>query len=167
MQGNATSTIAYQAAGAGLGSLFTGFVMESLTAMLPWLIAMFAIILCDLLSGIARCVKTGVNVRFSKAVRDTMWKSTVYFFCIVAACMVELASYGEYGINRWACLSICFIEGCSIMSNILKWHGYTMNFNKLIGIMLKKRYDIDMMDSDGIIEKDRRRTPGRRRRDDM
>lgn len=158
-----TTVTNYQfAANASVGSLCTAFVMQSIQAMMPWILTMFAIVACDLVSGISRSYKTGVTVRFSKAVRDTFMKATAYFFSIVAFCMVDTATNEEFGIARLVCLAFCFIEGCSIFSNILKWHGYSVNFNKLVGIVLKKRFDVDIEDSDGVIEKDRNVKRGRR-----
>ncbi len=148
------TTYAYYSSGT-FGAIASAFVIESLEHLLPWLMVMAAIILCDLFSGLARCVKLGVKVRFSKAVRDTFAKSIVYFAFCVSVAMVDVASGGEYGIDKWACLIICFIEGASMISNIMRWHGYDLNFNKLIGVILKKHADIDLEDSDGIIKKAR------------
>lgn len=153
MESETTQTAIMQATGAGLGSMFTPFVMDSIAAMLPWFMAMFAIIICDLVSGVAWRFKSGIRVRFSKAARDTMWKMSVYFFCVVAFCIIDKALVGDYNVNQWVCLIVCVIEGCSIISNILKWHGYNINFNKVIGIVLNKKYDVAIEDGEQIIEK--------------
>lgn len=141
----------------GFGALASAFVVESLEHLIPWLFVIAAIILCDLITGLARCYKQQIKIRFSKAIRDTLAKSCVYFSSIVCAAFVDVASQADYTIDKWICLLICFIEGVSILSNILKWHGYEIDFNKVIGVILKRNYDIEMADSDGIVKKSKKR----------
>ena len=41
--------------------------------------------------------------------------------------MICVASGEQYGIDQWSCLLVCFIEGCSIIGNILKPKGIDFN----------------------------------------
>lgn len=157
MESNTTSTVVINATGAGLGSIFSGLVMNSIVAMIPWLTAMAAIVICDLISGVSWRVKSGIKVRLSKAVRDTSWKLSVYFFCVVAFCIIDEATGSQYELNKWLCLLFCAIEACSIIANVMHMHGYDINFNKVLGIFLQKKFDVSMEDSDGIIVKQGRK----------
>lgn len=143
----------YTIASGGFGAMWSAFVLESLSHMTSWLTVMVAIVFCDLVCGISKSVKLGYKVRFSKAVRDTISKTIVYFSAVVAACMVEVADGSGWGIDKWCCLIVCFIEAASIVSNILQMKGYDIDFNKLVGVMLKKHADIEMEDSDGLLVK--------------
>ena len=62
-------------------------------------------------------------------------------------CMICVASGQKYQIDVWACLLVCFIEGCSIIGNILKPKG--INFNLLgalneVGRATFKRVNMDV-----------------------
>lgn len=98
-----------------------------------------------------------VKVRFSKACRDSMAKFATYFSCVVCACMIQVAAQTEYQIELYVCGFVIFIELTSIAGNILKYHSYDLNIDKLIGVFLKRAHDIDMTDSEGIITKTRKR----------
>ena len=89
----------------------------------------------------------GEEVRFSRAVRNTMGKMVTYFAFVCMVCMICVASGEKYQIDIWSCLLVCFIEGCSIIGNILKPKG--INFNLLgalneIGKATFKRVNMDV-----------------------
>ena len=49
---------------------------------------------------------------------------------------------------------VCFIEGCSIISNILKPKGYNINLVKMIAVIFSKKFDVAKQDVEEIIEKE-------------
>lgn len=154
-----TSYTTSQAVSQGIQGSFMSmamtFFMESLAHMIPWLFVMFAVIICDLICGIRRCLKEGTKVRFSRALRDTMGKMVTYASFVIMVALMNTAAGGEYGIDKWACLFVCFIEMCSIFSNILKPHGYNLDFAGLIHIMFKKiTPDLSSEDWHDAIKKD-------------
>ena len=73
----------------------------------------------------------------------------------------------QYGIDKWACLLVCFIEGCSIIGNILKPKG--IDFNLLnafreVGKATFKKAQMEV-DTDRIFEKEKpKRKPAPRRK---
>ena len=109
---------------AGIASAFIG---QTLSHMIPWLMVTAAVILCDLAFGVRKSLIMGDEVRFSRAVRNTMGKMVTYFAFVCMVCMICVASGEQYGIDQWSCLLICFIEGCSIIGNILKPKGIDFN----------------------------------------
>lgn len=147
-------TQAYNTYAAGtFGAMAAGFVQTALAEMLPWLFVMTAIIIADLFAGIAKTLKLRMPVRFSKAVRDTMAKFCVYFACVVCFAFYDVAS-GNNFYAEIACFLIMVIEAASIASNVLKYHGYNLDFNKLFSVIISKKFDIDPDHSEGIITKD-------------
>lgn len=114
------------------------FIQESLSHMVPWLIVSFAVIVCDLCFGIRKSLILKEEIRVSKAVRRTMGKIVTYFAFVCTVCMVEVAAGSEYGIDKWACLSVCALEFSSIVSNILKPKGITFNLKKFLALLLGK-----------------------------
>ena len=151
------SNEAYYNVSGGFGAIASAFIIESLEQMLVWLMVMTAVIFCDLISGLSKSYKLRVKIRFSKACRDSMAKFATYFSCVVCACMVQVAAQTDWNINKWCCGFIIFIELSSVAGNILKYHGYDLNMEKLVGVVLKKTQDIDMSDSEGIITKSKKR----------
>ena len=67
--------------------------------------------------------------------------------------MVQEACNNAYNIAMWACLSVIAIEGISIVGNILKPHGYTINLQALAK-NIGKRYGVD---TDGVIRKKKKK----------
>lgn len=129
------------------------FVIDSLQMMVPWLIVMFCVIVCDLVTGVRKSLLMGEHVRFSRAWRATMGKMVTYFSFVVMVVMIQKASGMDVRIDTYSCLFVCFIEGCSILSNILKPKGYNFNLAKAIGVFFKKVFSIDKEDLEGVITK--------------
>ena len=117
----------------GFAAIATAFVAESLQNMIPWLIVSCAVILCDLLFGVRKSMLMGEKVRFSRAIRATMGKMVTYFAFVCMVCMISVASHNEYPIDVYSCLLVCFIEGCSIVGNILKPKGININLIGALG----------------------------------
>lgn len=110
------------------------FLNASIKTMIPWMMAMFAVIVCDLLAGVRKSLKLGIHVSPSRAVRETLGKMVTYFAWVLAVCMVDVAVSHSISISKWGCLLVCLIEGISIIGNFLKPHGY--DFSVKDGIVL-------------------------------
>lgn len=130
------------------------FIKDSLSHMIPWLIASFAVIVCDLVFGLRKSLLMKEEIRVSKAIRRTMGKVVTYFAFVCTVCMVEVAAGSEYGIDKWACLSVCAVEFSSIISNILKPKGVSVNFKKLLAILAGKVLKEDEEKIEEVIGKD-------------
>lgn len=116
--------------------LFTAFAIDTLRVMLPWQIAMFCVILADLVAGVRKSLKLGVHVSWSTAVRETFGKMVVYFSWTSAAAVVDVAAEGNTSIVKWACLMVCAVEAGSIVSNILKPHGIELSLKAILKFFL-------------------------------
>ena len=128
------------------GSFSTGvglFLNESIGHMIPWLAVSGAVILCDLVVGIRKCLAMKEEVRFSSACRRTMGKMVTYFTFVMMVAMIDVAANGGGTIDKYACLMVCFIEFTSIVSNMLKPKGYDVNIIKLISIWCSKIFKVD------------------------
>ena len=139
---------------AGWATLAPAFLGEMLEHMVPWLIASAAVIVCDLAFGLRKSMMMKEEVRVSKAVRRTMGKMVTYFAFVCMVCAVEVAAGSEYGIDKWACLLVCFIEFCSIVSNILKPKGYTFNLRRLFALLAGKVIGGTREELEQVIEKE-------------
>lgn len=136
------------------GATMSMFFAESIAHMLPWLAVSFAVIVCDLVVGIRKSLLMDEEVRFSSAIRRTMGKMLTYFsFCVMVA-MIDVAAHGGGTIDKYACLLVCFVEGTSIVSNILKPKGFDINLIKMIALGVSKVAKVDKKDIEEIIEKE-------------
>lgn len=70
---------------------------------------------------------------------------------VVMVAVIDVAAHGGSTIDKWACLLVCFIEGCSIINNILKPKGMSLDIKKLIEILIGKKLDVKL---DGVIKED-------------
>lgn len=136
-----------------LSTILAGFLQESIGHIIPWLIAAFAVILCDLVVGIRKSLLMGEEVRFSSACRRTLGKCVSYFMFVVMAAVIDVAAHGGGEIDKWACLMVCLIEFASIMSNILRPKGYELNMAKLIAIVFGKKFNVNKEEIEDIIQK--------------
>lgn len=139
----------------GFAAIASAFIIETLEHMIPWLIASFAVIICDLAFGIRKSLLMGEDVRFSRAIRATMGKMVTYFAFVCMVVMINIASGNKWNIDVYSCLLVCFIEFCSIISNILIPKGYDFNMIKALGLFGKKALDVDKEDISEIITKDK------------
>ena len=139
----------------GFAVIASSFIMQSLEHMIPWLIVSFSVIICDLAFGVRKSLLMNEEVRFSGAIRRTMGKMVTYFAFVCMVVMINIASGDEWNIDIYSCLFVCFIEFCSIISNILKPKGYDFNVLKALGIFCKKVFNVDKEDVSEIITKDK------------
>lgn len=139
----------------GFAVIASSFIMQSLEHMIPWLIVSFSVIICDLAFGVRKSLLMNEEVRFSGAIRRTMGKMVTYFAFVCMVVMINIASGYKWNIDIYSCLFVCFIEFCSIISNILKPKGYDFNILKALGIFCKKVFNVDKEDVSEIITKDK------------
>lgn len=139
----------------GFAMIASSFIVQSLEHMIPWLIVSFAVIICDLAFGVRKSLLMNEEVRFSGAIRRTMGKMVTYFAFVCMVVMINIASGGKWNIDIYSCLFVCFIEFCSIISNILKPKGYDFNILKALGVFCKKVFNVDKEDVSEIITKDK------------
>ena len=132
-----------------VGDLFSHGVQHTM----PWLVAMTLVVVVDLLTGLRKCWMLGTDIRWSKGYRATLSKLVCYWAFACGAVMVQEACNNAYNIAMWACLSVIAIEGISIVGNILKPHGYSINLQALAK-NIGKRYGVD---TDGVIRKMKRK----------
>lgn len=110
----------------------TAFLGAVLGEATPWLIATVAVVFCDLVFGIRRSWLAGERIRFSKACRDTMGKLITYTAFVLMVCSIDTATGKGWRLEMWSCLFVCFVEGCSIVSNLLKPKGVTIDLGNLL-----------------------------------
>lgn len=139
----------------GFAMIASSFIVQSLEHMIPWLIVSFSVIICDLAFGVRKSLLMNEEVRFSGAIRRTMGKMVTYFAFVCMVVMINIASGDKWNIDIYSCLFVCFIEFCSIVSNILKPKGYDFNVLKALGIFCKKVFNVDKEDVSEIITKDK------------
>ena len=139
-------------------SVATAFVMESLQHMIPWLIVSFVVIVTDLAFGVRKSLLMGEQVRFSRAIRATMGKIVTYFAFVCAVCMISVASGENWDIDVYSCLFVCFIEGCSIIGNILKPKGLSIDILGAARVFFKKVANVDNEDVKCIIKDEDEKT---------
>lgn len=137
----------------GFAAVATQFVRESVGHMIPWLIVTGAVILCDLVCGIRKSLMMGEEVRFSSAVRRTMGKMVTYFAFVVMVAMIDVAAGASDKIDKYACLLVCFIEGISILGNLLKPKGYNINIIKAVDLLFRNRFKIEGVED--LVEKEK------------
>lgn len=136
---------------AGFAVMATTFLQNSLRHMIPWLMVMFIVIVCDLVTGLRKSMAQGVKVTISGAIRRTLGKAVTYFSFVAMVAMICVASGEQYGIDKWACLLVCGIEGISIVGNILKTKGYDLNVLGLVSAILLKMFGGEKKDYEDII----------------
>lgn len=146
-------SIALNATEGGYSLIFATFLSESIGHIIPWLIVAACVILCDLVTGIRKSLLMGEEVRFSSACRRSLGKCVSYFMFVIMVAAIDVAAHGGETIDKWACLLVCFIEGCSIINNILKPRGLSLDIKKLIEIIVGKRLDVNL---DGIVKEDKK-----------
>lgn len=130
------------------------FLQDTILIMIPWLMVMFAIIICDLVSGIRKSIKLKVPVSFTTACRATMGKSVNYFAFVLMVAMIDVASGKEYSIAKWTCLAVCALEVGSVFSNILKPYGITLSMRGILKFVLAKVTDSTVDEMDDIVKRD-------------
>lgn len=114
------------------------FLQEALIVMVPWAITMFTVVIADLAAGLWKSYKLGIEIRFSRGLRETMGKILVYFAFVCMIACINVAIAGEFQFARWAAGIIIGIEFGSIVSNILKPHGINISLSAILKALLQK-----------------------------
>lgn len=138
------------------GPIASGFVIDSLEQMIPWLITMFSVIFCDLVTGVRKSLLMKEPVRFSRAWRQTMGKAVTYFSFVVMVVMINIATGKTLHIDIYACLLVCTIEGCSILGNLLTPKGYNLDLAEMIKVFFKRTIKVEKEDLNRIIRKNKK-----------
>lgn len=137
----------------GYSLIFATFLAESIGHIIPWIIVAASVIVCDLVVGIRKSLMVGEQVRFSSACRRTLGKMCSYFMFVIMVAVIDVAANGGGTIDKYACLLVCFIEGCSIINNILKPKGLAIDLNKLFGTITQKKFGVNM---EGVIKEEKK-----------
>ena len=143
-----------QGVSSGFAAVATTFIQESLSHMVPWLIVSCAVVLCDLAFGLRKSMLMKEGIRISRAFRCTMGKMVTYFSFVCMVCMINVAAGNDYAIDKWTCLLVCGIEFLSIIRNILKPKGYSLNVKVLVAALLGKATGSSKKEFEGVIEKE-------------
>lgn len=114
------------------------FLQEALVVMVPWIITMFFVILADLAAGVWKSYKLGIELRFSRGLRETMGKLLVYFAFVCMVACINVAYKGEFQFAKWAAGIVIAIEFGSIIGNLLKPHGINISLSAIIKAILQK-----------------------------
>lgn len=150
--------ISYNFLVAGSGvvvSWLAAYAQDVVQTMLPWLLAVTMVVLCDLAVGIRKSVKLDVDISGSRAARETMGKMVIYWAFVLMVAMVDAASDHTLKIAKWGCLFVCAVEGGSIISNILKPHGIDISLGAIIKAFSKKATGLDEEEAEALISGDK------------
>lgn len=119
---------------------------QAIASITHWIIAITAVILCDLFTGMRKAWLLNEELRWSKGLRCTMSKWVQYLAFVIGAVLVEVACGNEFPIAQWCCLLVCAIEGLSIIGNVLKPHGITISVKGIMhAIGSKTNIDLDQV----------------------
>ena len=114
------------------------FLQDALLVMVPWMITMFFIVIADLAAGVWKSYKLGIELRFSRGLRETMGKLLVYFAFVCMVACINVAYAGEFQFAKWAAGIVIVIEFGSIIGNLLKPHGINISLSAIIKAFLQK-----------------------------
>lgn len=131
-----TKYIVTQVASGAIIPILIAFLGDALVLMVPWFIAMFSVIIADLAAGLWKSYRLRVPIRFSKACRETMGKSVVYFAFVLMACCINVASNSDFNWAKWLSMFVILIEVGSMVSNILKPHGINISMSAFLKAIL-------------------------------
>lgn len=129
------------------------FFTESLRMMIPWMIVMVAIIVCDLFAGVRRRYLMNEKIRITKGARDTGSKIVTYSAIVAAMVMWGVVAENQ-NIPYYTISGIYVFEGISIIGNLLKPKGYNLNASVIISLLAKKIFNIDKEYSTNLITRD-------------
>lgn len=123
----------------GLSSVgTTAYLGDGINTMIPWLVALTAVVMADLAAGCRKSLKLGVHVSVTTAVRETMGKLVVYWSFVLMVASIEVATGHKYSIAMWGCLIICAFEGLSVLGNILKPMGIDLSLASILKVALQR-----------------------------
>ena len=125
----------------GLSSVgTTTFLGDGINTMIPWLVALTAVVMADLAAGCRKSLKLGVHVSVTTAVRETMGKLVVYWSFVLMVATIEVAIGHKFSVAMWGCLIICAFEGLSVLGNILKPMGIDLSLANILKVSLQRGF---------------------------
>lgn len=145
------SKIYVQVAGLG-GAVLSTFLADSIEKMLPWLVVMTALIMCDLIAGVCKAWKLGERVTINRAIRDTTAKACTYYSGVVFACFFQAATSDDTEWCEIAAKIFSAVEGVSILRNIFQWHGYNLDGKMLLSLTLHRIFGGNREDYNGVVK---------------
>ena len=146
--------IVTQIASGSLIPILMAFLEKSLVTMVPWLITLFTVIMADLAAGLWKCYKLDIQIRFSRAFRETFGKCVVYFAFVLMACCINVAANSDFNWAKWLTRFIILFEVGSMISNFLKPHGIDLSMNAFIkAILTHSALPFSCPNADELIEK--------------
>ena len=128
----------------------TKYIGDGINTMLPWLVALTAVVLADLAAGCRKSIKLGGHVSISTAARETMGKLVVYWSFVLMVASIEVATGHKYNIAMWGCLLICAFEGLSVVGNILKPFGIDLSLANIIDVALQRGLGLSKQQADDV-----------------
>lgn len=140
-----------QVAGLG-GAVLSTFLADSIEKMLPWLVVMTALIMCDLIAGVCKAWKLGERVTINRAIRDTTAKACTYYSGVVFACFFQVATSDDTEWCEIAAKIFSAVEGVSILRNIFQWHGYNLDGKALLSMILHRIFGGNREDFNGVVK---------------
>lgn len=140
-----------QVAGLG-GAVLSTFLADSIEKMLPWLVVMTALIMCDLIAGVCKAWKLGERVTINRAIRDTTAKACTYYSGVVFACFFQVATSDDTEWCEIAAKIFSAVEGVSILRNIFQWHGYNLDGKALLSMILHRIFGGNREDYNGVVK---------------
>jgi hypothetical protein len=128
----------------------TKYIGDGINTMLPWLVAMTAVVLADLAAGCRKSIKLGVHVSTTTAFRETMGKLVVYWSFVLMVASIEVATGHKYSIAMWGCLFVSALEALSVVGNILKPLGIDFSLKTIIGVALQRGIGLSKQQADSV-----------------
>lgn len=132
------------------------FIVDCIGNIIPWLMAMFCAVLCDLLTGTYKALVLREEIRFSRMWRNTFGKMVTYFSFIVMVIFMQEASHSFF--KSYDVLLIFFLIGLEVMSsasNILKTKGITLDFGAALKLLWSKLFNISKEEINDVIKDDK------------
>lgn len=130
------------------------FLQDAVKTMIPWIMVMLAVVVCDLAAGIRKSIHLDVHISWSMAFRETMGKMVTYVAFVLMVAMIDAASEHSLNISKLGCLFICALEGGSIISNLLKPHGIDLSVHSIVKLFGRRVIGMTGEEAEEIIEKD-------------
>ena len=127
------------------------FLNDSIKDMIPWLITMFFVVIADLIAGVRKSLKLNIHVSVSMAFRVTMGKLITYTAFVLMVCMIDTASNHTMLLAKWGCLFIAFLEGISVIGNILKPMGIDLSMKSFLKIFANRVVHIDSEEASELV----------------
>ena len=128
----------------------TKYIGDGINTMLPWLVALTAVVLADLAAGCRKSIKLGVHVSTTTAFRETMGKLVVYWSFVLMVASIEVATGHKYSIAMWGCLFVSALDALSVVGIILKPIGIDLSLANIIDVALQRGLGLSKQQADDV-----------------